>query len=90
MKKTFLVLFFIIISSTLLNATLLLSENFDYTAGDNVVDHGWTVYSGSGTGVISVASPGLSYTGYVFSGIGNTSEKIASENYLSLISKVRK
>jgi hypothetical protein len=47
----------------------LLTENFDYTAGENVGDHGWTSVSG-GT-ALTVGSPGLEYAGYALSGIGN-------------------
>jgi hypothetical protein len=50
-------------------SSLLLSENFDYTAGDLLTAHGWSAHSGAGTQSITVTS-GLSYTGYPGSGIG--------------------
>ncbi|PIQ07695.1 MAG: hypothetical protein COW71_15750, partial [Ignavibacteriales bacterium CG18_big_fil_WC_8_21_14_2_50_31_20] len=51
--------------------TSLLVENFDYTAGDLLTDHGWTAHSGAGTQSITVNDGGLSFTGYPSSGIGN-------------------
>ena len=49
----------------------LLIENFDYTAGDNITAHGWTAHSSGGTQPITVNSSGLTYSGYLSSGIGN-------------------
>lgn len=49
----------------------LLEENFDYTSGDNLTSHGWTAHSAGGTNPITVTSPGLTYSGYPSSGIGN-------------------
>ena len=54
-------------------SALLLQENFDYPAGDDITAHGWTHHSGT-TGIIFVASPGLSYSGYISSGIGNSAD----------------
>jgi beta-lactamase superfamily II metal-dependent hydrolase len=54
------------------SATLLVDENFDYAAGALLTATGnWAAHSGAGTQPIDVASPGLSYTGYPSSGIGN-------------------
>jgi hypothetical protein len=50
---------------------LLLEENFNYTAGDSLGAHGWISFSGGNTNVLGVVSPGLTYTGYPSSGIGN-------------------
>jgi hypothetical protein len=47
----------------------LLVEDFDYPAGDALTLHGWINHSGT-TGPILVTSPGLTFTGYVGSGIG--------------------
>lgn len=52
------------------SAQLLLDENFSYPTGDFITAHGWTAHSGSGTQPITVTTPGLTYTGYVNSGIG--------------------
>lgn len=53
-----------------LNAQGLFTENFDYTAGDSIGAHGWNWNTGT-TNTIKVVSPGLTYTGYPLSGIGN-------------------
>ncbi|MEO0074776.1 MAG: T9SS type A sorting domain-containing protein [candidate division WOR-3 bacterium] len=58
---------------TLINSiygALLFDENFNYPAGDKLTDHGWLCHYG-GTDTVKVHSYGLSYTGYVSSGIGN-------------------
>jgi len=54
-----------------LNAQTLLVEDFAYPAGDSLGAHGWVSFSGSNTNVLSVVSPGLTFTGYIGSGIGN-------------------
>ncbi len=59
-------------------ATLLMEENFDYAVGQltdngggaNVSGGNWVDFSGTGN-YIQVASPGLTYSGYFSSGIGN-------------------
>ena len=51
--------------------TLLLDENFDYPAGDLLTAHGWTAHSGAGSQAITVNSSGLTFPGYISSGIGN-------------------
>lgn len=48
-----------------------LVENFDYTAGDSLGAHGWVSFSGGATNVLTVTLPGLTYTGYPGSGVGN-------------------
>jgi len=50
---------------------LLLDENFSYPAGSLLTANGWTAHSGGGTQPITVSSGGLTYSGYVDSGIGN-------------------
>ena len=52
-------------------AQLLLEENFDYPAGDTLLNHGWNITGTSTVNPVTVASPGLSYVGYPSSGIGN-------------------
>lgn len=49
----------------------LLEENFAYTAGSNLTDNGWTTHGNLGTNPITVATSGLTYSGYPSSGIGN-------------------
>ena len=53
-----------------INAQTLFFENFDYPAGDSIGSHGWVAHSGSANNV-KVVSPGLTFTGYPLSGIGN-------------------
>ncbi|MCX6243596.1 MAG: T9SS type A sorting domain-containing protein [Bacteroidetes bacterium] len=50
---------------------LLLDENFSYTAGDLLTAHGWYAHSGGGTQAITVNTTGLTFPGYIDSGIGN-------------------
>lgn len=52
--------------------TPLLVEDFDYSAGSLLTANGWSAHSGAGTNAIATAAPGLTYTGYPSSGIGNT------------------
>ena len=48
----------------------LLVEDFDYPAGDALTLHGWAIHSAT-TNPLVVTAPGLTFTGYVGSGIGN-------------------
>lgn len=49
----------------------LLTEDFNYTAGQLLTANGWTAHSGAGTNAITVTSPSLTYAGHPGSGIGN-------------------
>lgn len=85
--------------------TLLLTENFDYTAGDSIRANGWTRHSGNNN-TIFVTSPGLSWTNtpYRASNIGNaagvnnsgsdenrnfSSYPTSGDVYISFLAKVR-
>lgn len=75
MKKviyTFTLLIFTIAS----NAQTLMSENFSYTAGDTlakfVTTNGWTSFSGGTTNAPLINNTGLTFSGHVGSGIGNS------------------
>ena len=57
--------------STVSAQSALLVENFDYNAGTLLTANGWTAHSGAGTNAITVTSPGLTYSGYPSSGVGN-------------------
>ncbi len=46
-------------------------EDFDFTANENLTIHGWTAHSGAGTQPQTVGSPGLTFSGYPSSGVGN-------------------
>lgn len=73
MKRILLLIPFIsiILLSGNLFSQVLLDENFNYTAGDSLGAHGWVSFSGGSTNVLTVTSPGLVYSGYPLSGIGN-------------------
>ena len=68
MKKIYLFVFLSISSLTFAQSPLL-TEDFNYTVGDALTLHGWAIHSGTSNPVV-VTSPGLSFTGYVGSGIG--------------------
>jgi hypothetical protein len=53
------------------NYAQLFVENFDYPAGDSLINHSWVNHSGTGT-QITVTSGSLTYSGYQGSGIGNS------------------
>ncbi len=57
--------------------TLLLEDNFSYTAGTNLTANGWTAHSGT-TNPWTVANSGLTFTGYSSSGIGLAGQCTAS------------
>jgi hypothetical protein len=57
-------------NSAILNAPLL-ADDFSYPPGSLLTNNGWTAHSGAGTNPITVSSPGLTYPGYLGSGIGN-------------------
>ncbi|MBK8610164.1 MAG: lamin tail domain-containing protein [Chitinophagaceae bacterium] len=49
----------------------LLTEDFNYPAGQLITANGWTAHSAGGTNPITVTTPGLTYAGHANSGIGN-------------------
>ena len=49
---------------------ILFTENFSYPAGDSIGAHGWIWNTGT-TNTIFVTAPGLTYSGYPLSGVGN-------------------
>jgi len=49
---------------------VLFTENFNYPAGDSIGAHGWIWNTGT-TNTIFVTAPGLTYSGYPLSGVGN-------------------
>lgn len=57
-------------SPTILDAPLL-EDDFTYPPGSLLTNNGWTAHSGAGANPITVSSPGLTYPGYLGSGIGN-------------------
>ena len=71
MKKSYLLVFFLLLLPFSLTNGQLLIENFDYPVGDSLTQHGWISHSGSDFAMF-VVSGNLSYTGYPASGIGNS------------------
>jgi hypothetical protein len=72
MQKTLTLLFiFIVLFSFNSFGQLLFEENFDYPAGDSLTSHTWVAHSGGTTNAQTIISPGLTYTDYPSSGIGN-------------------
>jgi len=52
------------------SGSILLTENFNYPAGDSLGAHGWN-WINSALNPLVVTGPGLTYTGYPLSNIGN-------------------
>lgn len=75
MKKTYLLLFVMLMFIAPVKSTWaqwLLTDDFSSPAvGTNINGNGWTAHSGAGTNAIKVTAPGLTYTGYYGSGVGN-------------------
>ncbi|MFO7660104.1 MAG: chitobiase/beta-hexosaminidase C-terminal domain-containing protein [Candidatus Cloacimonadaceae bacterium] len=73
MRKSYVFLLTLLMTLVVgtLSATLLLEDNFTGTVGTLLTDNGWVAHSGAGTTPMSIAEPGLVYSGYVGSGIGN-------------------
>src|SRR5664280_139536 len=74
MKKISLLFVFLFVFVSISNFTysqLLLSENFDYPNGDSLGAHGWQAFTNWANPINVGTNNGLSYTGYVNSGIGN-------------------
>lgn len=72
MKQFYTVVFFLT-TSIMLGQSNYLVDNFDYTAGQALTANGWNIHStgGSNPNPILVSEGGLTWTGYVGSGIGN-------------------
>lgn len=70
-SKLLFMLFFVLALAFNASSQINLIENFNYPAGDTLGAHGWTSFSGGSTNALTVTSPGLTYTGYSGSGIGN-------------------
>ncbi len=51
---------------------VLMADNFDYPAGDSLTKHNWIQQQSNALNPIMVNNGGLTYTGYVGSGIGNS------------------
>jgi len=69
MKKLYFFLFLFLIANV--TSAQLLTEDFNYPAGQLITANGWTAHSAGGTNPITVTAPGLTYTGHPGSGVGN-------------------
>jgi len=69
MKKIYLLAILCYSSFSFAQAPLL-TEDFDYTVGDLLTTKGWNLTGTSTTNPIAVTSPGLSFAGYIGSGVG--------------------
>jgi len=56
----------------------ILTEEFNYTAGQALSSNGWTAYSAAGSNPVTVSSGSLSYTNYPSSGTGNSAQVIGT------------
>lgn len=71
-RKYLLGALFVLLISFTANSQILMDENFDYPAGDSLGAHGWVSFSGGSTNILSVATPGLTFSGYPLTNIGNS------------------
>ena len=72
LSTIFAVLIMLLVANTWVSAQVLSTENFNYNTGDSLTSHGWLAHSGVGTNVETITT-GLTYTGYIGSGIGGSS-----------------
>jgi len=77
MKQLFL-LFIATLAYTLTSGQQLLTENFSDTATQPITSYGWTQNGLTSTNPISATSAGLTYSGYVLSGVGNAAKLTTS------------
>ncbi|MBX7045383.1 MAG: T9SS type A sorting domain-containing protein [Ignavibacteria bacterium] len=70
MKRIFITALFIFAVTLSANSQVKFVENFSYPAGDSIGAYGW-VYNSGTVNPLLVTTPGLTYTGYPLSGIGN-------------------
>ena len=54
-----------------LSGQVLMLDNFEYPSGEFLTDHNWLLQSTTTTFPIAVTASGLTYNGYIGSGIGN-------------------
>ncbi|MDP2187219.1 MAG: T9SS type A sorting domain-containing protein [Sphingobacteriaceae bacterium] len=73
MKRLYSLFWLLLTAFVAQGQTVLLTENFDYTAGDSIRANGWTSHSNPGLNTILVTNPGLSWslTPYAANNIGN-------------------
>lgn len=69
MKKLYTMFCMLLGTAAFAQAPLLI-EDFNYPVGDAITAHDWISHSGGTTAPILVTSPGLTFAGYVGSGVG--------------------
>jgi len=62
MKRLYSTACLLLLAHLTFGQTVLLTENFNYTAGDSLRSNGWTSHSGGTTNALRVTAPGLSWT----------------------------
>ena len=62
---------YVLCSGVVNDITALFADDFNYTVGTLLTDNGWTAHSSAGSNPITITSPGLSYSNYAGSGVGN-------------------
>lgn len=89
MKKLILLLSFAFLLTTGIKAQIL-TESFDYPAGDSVQQHGWITSGTVYTNQVKVTSPGLFFPGYQLPGVGNacTLTNVGEDVYVNCSSNV--
>ncbi len=73
--RSLLLLFMALLSLAIVenaSSQILMTEDFNYPAGDSLGAHGWVSFSGGSTNVLNVVTPGLTFSGYPQSNIGNS------------------
>ncbi len=71
MRKIYLITLMLLSFNCIQAQTVLLTENFDYPAGDSLRNNGWFSHSAPTNNPIRITSGGLSFSNYLGSGIGN-------------------
>jgi hypothetical protein len=66
-----MILICLLASALPLSGQILMLDNFNYPAGEFLTDHNWIQQQTTATNPVSVNNAGLTYPGYVGSGIGN-------------------
>ena len=84
-SRTLLLIFFLF-SLTFAQA-LLFEENFDYPVGTLLNTQGWNVHSGAGNNPLQTTTPGLTYSNYPPSGVGNAVTLIATTSSAEDVNK---
>lgn len=70
--------------TTTLPPSLPLVEEFNYSGGEILTDHGWNAHSAQGVDPITVNNYGLTYANYPSSGIGNSANIVGSGEDVNL------